>query len=240
MKQLLYVAWIKIRTDLAEQTRYPLQFVIGLLTTGAMLWGLGIAAARTSGESTGTGALATFIAMGAVSLFYLIPRVLAGGKDHPPEEAMLYPYPLARLVSTLATVSAVQIGTGLAGIYLLASLVVTRGTPGAGYVLAAMALALLSVAGAGMLVFALKLIFRRVDSVAMLVQLAFFALAFAPTLDRSWVAAVPLAGAIRWLRQPDLPAWPVVAFALIWLAAGYIAVARAERAVVDRGVAAYG
>jgi len=240
VKQLLYVAWIKIRTDLAEQTRYPVQFVFGLLTTGAMLWGLGIAAARTSGQSTETGALATFIAMGVVSLFYLIPRVLAGGKDHPPEEAMLYPYPLSRLVGALATVSAVQIGAGLVGIYLLASLVVTRSAPAAGYVLAAMALALFSVAGAGLLVFALKLVFRKVDSVAMLAQLALFALAFAPTLDRSWVAAVPLAGAIRWLRQPDLPAWPVAFFALLWLAAGLWAVARAERVVVDRGVAAYG
>jgi len=240
MKQLLYVAWTKIRTDLAEQTRYPLQFVTGLLTTGAMLWGLGIAAARTSGESTAAGALATFIAMGAVSLFYLIPRLLAGGKDHPPEEAMLYPFPLGRLVGALAAVSAVQIGAGLALIYALASLVVTRALPDAAYLATAMGLALFSVAGAGMLVFALKLVFRRVDSVAMLVQLAFFALAFAPTLDRAWVAAVPLAGAIRWLREPALPVWPVAAFALLWLVAGLWAVARAERVVVDRGVAAYG
>ncbi len=240
MKQLAYAAWIKIKTDLAEQVRYPVQFVFGWLTTGAMLWGLGIAAARTSGESTASGALATFVAMGAVSLFYLIPRLLAGGKDHPPEEAMLFPYPLARLVGALAGVTAVQIGVGLTAIYLLAALLVTRGAPDAAHVAASMGLALLSVAGVGLLVFALKLVFRKVDGVALLVQLAFFGLAFAPTLDRAWVAAVPLAGAVRWMREPALSPWPVVLFSLLWLVLGFWAVARAERAVVDRGVAAYG
>ena len=239
MSALVRAAWVKIRADLAEQVRYPVQFVFGWLTTGAVLWGLGLAAARTSGTEAGVGALATYVAMGAVSLFYLIPRLLAGGKDHPPEEAMLYPYPLARMVAVLASVSAVQIALGLIGVYLLAALAVTRHAPAIGVVLGGMALALLGAAGAGFLLFALKLVFRKVDGLAVLVQLGFFAAAFAPGLRPDWIAAVPVAGAVRWLREPELSPLPVLLFGFLWVFIGLLAVARAERAVVARGVAGY-
>ncbi len=239
MKQLLAAAWLKVWADLAEQRRYPIQFFFGWVTTGAVLWGLGLAAARTSGQEASTGALATYVAMGAVSLFYLIPRLLTVGKDHPPEEIMLYPYPLSRLVAVLTAISALQIGVGLVGIYVLAALAVTRRLPDLGHVAGAMALALFSVAGVGLVVFALKLAFRKVDSLAALVQVGLFALAFTPTLAYGWAAAVPLAGAIRWLRDPSTSALPVLAFSLLWLAAGLWAVSRAERVVVNRGVAAY-
>ena len=239
MSALVRAAWVKIRADLAEQVRYPVQFVFGWLTTGAVLWGLGLAAARTSGTEAGVGALATYVAMGAVSLFYLIPRLLAGGKDHPPEEAMLYPYPLARMVAVLASVSAVQIALGLIGVYLLAALAVTRHAPAIGVVLGGMALALLGAAGAGFLLFALKLVFRQVDGLAVLVQLGFFAAAFAPGLRPDWIAAVPVAGAVRWLREPELSPLPVLLFGFLWVFIGLLAVARAERAVVARGVAGY-
>jgi len=239
MNALVRAAWVKVRADLAEQLRYPVQFVFGWFTTGAVLWGLGLAAARTSGTEAGVGALATYVAMGAVSLFYLIPRLLAGGKDHPPEEAMLYPHPLARMVAVLASVNAAQIAVGLVGVYFLAALTVTRHAPALGVVLGGMALALLGAAGAGFLLFALKLVFRKVDGLAVLVQLGFFAAAFTPGLRPDWIAAVPVAGAVRWLREPAISPLPVLLFGLLWVFAGILAVARAERAVVARGVAGY-
>jgi hypothetical protein len=215
MSALVRAAWVKVRADLAEQLRYPVQFVFGWLTTGAVLWGLGLAAARTSGTEAGVGALATYVAMGAVSLFYLIPRLLAGGKDHPPEEAMLYPHPFARMVTVLATVNAVQIAVGLVGIYLLAALAVTRHALPLGVVLGGMALALLGAAGAGFLLLALKLVFRKVDGLAVLIQLGFFAAAFTPGLRPDWIAAVPVAGAVRWLRDPAISPLPVLLFGLL-------------------------
>jgi len=239
MSSLFQAAWIKVRADFAEQLRYPVQFVFGWITTGAVLWGLGLAAARTSGTEAGVGALATYVAMGAVSLFYLIPRLLAGGKDHPPEEAMLYPHPLNRMIAVLASVNAVQIAAGLVGIYLLAALTVTRSVPDLRAVLLSMILALVGAAGAGFLLFALKLVFRKVDGLSVLVQLGFFAVAFAPGLQPVWVAAIPVAGAIRWLRDPTGSPLPVFLFGLLWIAVGLLAVTWAERVVVARGVAGY-
>ncbi|GGJ37308.1 hypothetical protein [Deinococcus roseus] len=241
MLQGFRIAGFKVRADFKEQRRYPLQMVFGLITTGIVLWGLGLGAAKTSGNAAFLATLSTFIATAGVTVFYMIPRALGSGDDHPPEEIMLFPYKLGSLLLTLSLTLGAQLALGFGGMYVLMAWATQNLHFPIELIFAALGLAAVSVLGLGMLMFALKMVLRKVQNISTLVQLGLFAVAFAPVQNLgSWVDVLPLVGVIHWLHQPSwIGAGWITFYGLVWLLIGLLAVQIAEHTVMKRGIAAH-
>lgn len=241
MLQGFKIAGFKVRADLKEQRRYPLQMVFGLLTTGVVLWGLGLGAAKTSGNAASLATLSMFIATAGVAVFYMVPRALGSGEDHPPEEIMLFPYRLGSLLMTLSLTLGAQLALGFGGMYVLMAFLTRNLSFPLELIFAALGLAVVSVLGLGMLMFALKMVLRKVQNISTLVQLGLFGVAFAPVQQFGpWVDALPLVGVIHWLHNPTwLGAGWIAFYGWIWLLVGLVAVQIAEHTVMKRGIAAH-
>lgn len=236
---MLTVAWHKVRSDLREQTRYPLQMLVGMGTTAVFLWGLGLAAARVTGQSADQSALGVFVAVAAFIAYYGLPRSLTGGQEHPPEELMLYPRPAVSLMLTIGTITTLQVSLALSAIYLAALLVTGNHTDEPLKVGVALLCGMFSVYGLSLLTFALRLVFQRVDAIASLIQLSLLSVAFLP-LGAKVQYALPLVGVVRWVGDHSVSLPWVLASAAIWLVLGLLGVRLAERVVTRRGIAAHG
>ncbi len=227
---------LKLLVTLAKITnrqalRYPLEALVRVLGALAFFVALAFAVQKTTKAELAGALLGSMIAMLAL---VAITRTANFGEEESREEAFLYPYPvwsfqLARAfaVSALVNLALVTLYGFLAG-----------SLEQAAHGLTLILIAYLGATGIGLLLLALNLLFVKTEFVTNLAALGMLTLAFMP-LDQApgWIAWVPVANAVHLAQGEGAMTLGLVLSNLAALLVGVLFVRRAERVVIERGIA---
>jgi len=220
-----------VRITNRQALRYPLEALVRVLGALVFFTALAFAVQKTTKAELADALLGSMITMLAL---VAMTRTANLGEGESREEAFLYPYPVWSF--QLARAFAVSALVNLGLITLYGFLAGSLAEAAHGFLL--ILIGYLGAVGIGLFLLALNLLFVKTELITNLAALGVLTLAFMP-LGKApeWVTWAPVANAVQLAQGQGTITSALVLANLGALLAGVLAVRRAERVVVERGIA---